>query len=521
MKKRNTQVADTDTGDNIDENEVKPVKQKKKTKFIKGNLNDDEPAGELFNDLKLRQNQSKLKKRKVKELRKKEEDRKEKTIIEQKIQMIKPKKSKKKEKENRVHIRYKKESIHDKDSGINDTASIDIKPTDRRFKMILKKAALIEKKKARLKLNRSIDNKKLASMVKDIEAKKKHDTIGNTRTKQNQTDNKKNEATKSKITDLRKVKIEEETYTNKDGERMVFRIDDNDETQARRDLSNEPYKLNEGFAYERYNHIIEINSFMETDIKWDIWLGTEGEDQDEIIWCELWMAATHQLCYGKELIHGIPQDNWFWERWEQLVSKLNHPKDIKWALWGESKGILTRFYNQDENKQDVKDVQQSLVTINQNNHQDFYDSDQDDFDKFYPIISPLEWGDKISKWAHISCINWTSNINFIDDEQYVVEGQIQDYQKGHTWYICNRSNFGAYIKCDFDESWQKHFHARCAMRKGIIKSLSMMENQVDPKNVENYILFWETHYQDGIKKIEEMKIKLKKQKLKQEIKNED
>jgi len=32
----------------------------------------------------------------------------------------------------------------------------------------------------------------------------------------------------------------------------------------------------------------------------------EGEDDDEIILCDLCNVAVHQTCYGSELLNGVP-----------------------------------------------------------------------------------------------------------------------------------------------------------------------------------------------------------------------
>jgi hypothetical protein len=36
-----------------------------------------------------------------------------------------------------------------------------------------------------------------------------------------------------------------------------------------------------------------------------------------------------------------------------------------------------------------------------------------------------------SKWAHVSCINWTPGLFFADDEQYIVEGVVAAERFGH------------------------------------------------------------------------------------------
>ena len=97
---------------------------------------------------------------------------------------------------------------------------------------------------------------------------------------------------------------------------------------------------------------------------------------------------------------------------------------------------MTRFefVNENNDSKDKVDVSKYLID-QEDDSTDVLDSDQDDVEKFYKDTVDVdkersEMDNK--KWAHISCINWTANMNYLDDEQYVCEGALKDYQKGQT-----------------------------------------------------------------------------------------
>ena len=286
------------------------------------------------------------------------------------------------------------------------------------------------------------------------------------------------------------------------------------ETVIKKAMNNEPTKITEGFNYSFYRPIIESKNFVEDDIVCDVCLEAQGEDDDEIIICELCLSATHQLWYGKELTNGIPTDSWFCERWEEEIASLVEPLEIKWIFWNESKGILTKYTEKDGNK--GKEVEVRLHdTLDQDDQvEDPLDSDID-AEAFFE--KKLQKKREVSRWAHVSCINWTPGLYFADDEQYIVEGTVGPERYGHEWYYWKKKNIGTYITWDFDDTWNVHFHARCAMKNGIIGPINSMDNQRDPKNPDNCILFCEKHKEPGIKAIE----KLKQQLMIKEMENEN
>ncbi len=52
----------------------------------------------------------------------------------------------------------------------------------------------------------------------------------------------------------------------------------------------------------------------EDEIQCDICLDPDHEDDDQIVMCDLCNAATHQSCYGGNLLNNIPIGTWFCDR---------------------------------------------------------------------------------------------------------------------------------------------------------------------------------------------------------------
>lgn len=79
----------------------------------------------------------------------------------------------------------------------------------------------------------------------------------------------------------------------------------------------------------------------DTNIRCDVCLEYEYEDDDLIVVCEMCNAAVHQGCYGSELMDGVPKGEWFCERCTHLsVNKLTNCRDVQCFLCDEVKGII-------------------------------------------------------------------------------------------------------------------------------------------------------------------------------------
>ena len=55
-------------------------------------------------------------------------------------------------------------------------------------------------------------------------------------------------------------------------------------------------------------------------IKCDICLDKEYEDDDLIVLCDLCNAATHQGCYGGDLLNAVPKGEWYCDRCQNLLN---------------------------------------------------------------------------------------------------------------------------------------------------------------------------------------------------------
>ena len=73
----------------------------------------------------------------------------------------------------------------------------------------------------------------------------------------------------------------------------------------------------------------------------DVCLEDDDDEDNEILICELCLAATHQKCYGSDLLDGIPEGDWFCIRCTTLKKDPSRPcTDIKCILCPKIEGIL-------------------------------------------------------------------------------------------------------------------------------------------------------------------------------------
>ena len=114
----------------------------------------------------------------------------------------------------------------------------------------------------------------------------------------------------------------------------------------------------------------------------DICLDDEDEEGDEIVICEMCLAATHQKCYGSELKDSVPKGEWFCARCTHLRE---NPKkkceDVKCMFCPDLEGIIKQI-NKGSKRNDK------------------------------------------AMWAHIICVNWIPEINFKNDSNENIEGTI-------------------------------------------------------------------------------------------------
>lgn len=72
-------------------------------------------------------------------------------------------------------------------------------------------------------------------------------------------------------------------------------------------------------------------------------------------------------------------------------------------------------------------------------------------------------------WAHISCINWTPEIWFDNEQKTLVGGKLNKDRFGLFCYICKKKkkSAGSCIQCDYKDC-AFNFHVRCAMKESLI-----------------------------------------------------
>lgn len=57
-----------------------------------------------------------------------------------------------------------------------------------------------------------------------------------------------------------------------------------------------------------------LENDVDENIQCDVCLEMEYEEGDAILICDLCNAATHQTCYGSDILNGVPSGEWFCER---------------------------------------------------------------------------------------------------------------------------------------------------------------------------------------------------------------
>lgn len=93
-----------------------------------------------------------------------------------------------------------------------------------------------------------------------------------------------------------------------------------------------------------YEKIIITTNSVDEDVQCDVCLEFEYEDDDQIVICDLCNAATHQSCYGSELLKGVPPGNWFCQRCKQLRdNKQLKCTDIKCYLCPSIDGFMKKI----------------------------------------------------------------------------------------------------------------------------------------------------------------------------------
>ena len=118
--------------------------------------------------------------------------------------------------------------------------------------------------------------------------------------------------------------------------------------------------------------VIRIDSNdLDANIVCDICQENFAEINDEIVLCDLCNVATHQTCYGGDILKKVPTGQWFCVRCTELKANLTMKcEEIKCFLCPEQQGVL-------------KKCSFNGKTV----------------------------------WAHSVCVNWTPEVWFADDKK--------------------------------------------------------------------------------------------------------
>ena len=78
-------------------------------------------------------------------------------------------------------------------------------------------------------------------------------------------------------------------------------------------------------------------------------------------------------------------------------------------------------------------------------------------------------------WVHITCVNWTPDVWFTDEEKTNVEGKINTARFNLSCSVCKKQKQGSCIQCDYKDC-SSSFHIRCAINKKLISDWTTMED---------------------------------------------
>ena len=79
----------------------------------------------------------------------------------------------------------------------------------------------------------------------------------------------------------------------------------------------------------------------EDDIICDVCLDDDDDENNEIVICDLCLVATHQSCYGSELLQSVPQGSWYCARCRDLLANRSKPcTEIQCILCPKIDGVM-------------------------------------------------------------------------------------------------------------------------------------------------------------------------------------
>ncbi|CDW90148.1 protein jade-3 [Stylonychia lemnae] len=162
----------------------------------------------------------------------------------------------------------------------------------------------------------------------------------------------------------------------------------------------------------KYSYIYEKKNEIDENIVCDVCLDDIVEDGvDSLVICDLCNSATHQSCYGNEILKNYPQSNqWFCRRCTCLLSNTQLTViDIKCHFCNQLKGMLM-------------------------------------------------FCQKNNIWAHYTCVNWIPDVWFTNEFKNEIDGKINNSERTKLFCcVCRKKNTGSCIQCDYKDCKQA-FH---------------------------------------------------------------
>eukprot|EP00347_Sterkiella_histriomuscorum_P020970 403335761 len=184
-------------------------------------------------------------------------------------------------------------------------------------------------------------------------------------------------------------------------------------------------------------------------LKCDICLDNQSQEDNQLVVCEICLAATHQKCYGLDLKDRVPENVWLCIRCKYLKQ--------------EYKDVLAS-----SNKRKLSEISRPFCLF---------------CNDLQGIIVQLQGGPLSDHWVHIVCVNWSNQCSFILNYNRELVYQLDKLPNPKSLNeaenvpctICEDSS-GYLIKCDYGDC-QEQFHVRCAIIKDYIRPRLQMNDQ--------------------------------------------
>ena len=206
----------------------------------------------------------------------------------------------------------------------------------------------------------------------------------------------------------------------------------------------------ERFPARIYGLIQRKENMIDANIRCEICLDSQAYDDDSLVVCEMCLSAVHQSWYGQDLLNGVPEGDWFWQRWQFLIDQQYNSvvkvKKVFWSLCHDTKGII--------------------------------------------IHTNSPYG-----WVHHTWVNWIPELYFDEDSDFkLIHGRIDNERKSLKCNLCKRPG-GYWIQWDFRDC-SHSFHVSWAIKNNLIKDWKFWDEMARDNTTP---IFWKRHEKIGYK----------------------